>query len=207
MAFAQSTLKFIVKIITFKQGSSALFSFMTAASITLSIDRFNAIFLKDTDPKSIFIPFLIEIVMIFAYLGMTSLDFILGMRVAIRVRKEQFQIDKLFDTIIKAIAIILITSVMMFLAFVSESIGNTTFWWISFFSLCFFWILSVGFEFASIGRNFETLRGSKYAIFQFWDKILVVLENKFIRKIESSSFNILPDEDEKDNDNTNNPTP
>lgn len=203
MAFAQSTLNFIVKIITYKQGASALFSFLTAATISVTLERFNAIFLKDTDPKSIFLPFLIETVMIFLYLGLTSLDFILGRRVALKVRKEQFQIDRFFDTMIKAIAIILITSVMMFLTFVSESINSDSFWWVSMVSLCFFWILCVGFEFASIGRNFEALRGTKPAIFQFFDKILLVLQNKAIKKVENS-FNILPEEDEKDNtDNTN----
>lgn len=208
MAFTKTAIAFIWKMITYKNGANALFSFCASSGITTglwlsgNLERFNNIFIKDADPKSIFFPFLVETVMIILFLPLTGLDFILGQRVARIIRKENFKPERFFDTMIKAIAIILVTSVLMFLAFGVGAItkGGGWLWGILMVALSFFWVLAIGFEFSSVGRNFELLNGSKSAIFKFFDKILILLQDKAIKKVESS-FNI--EIDEKDSDNNN----
>lgn len=209
MAFTKTAIAFIWKMITYKNGANALFSFCASSGITTglwlsgNLERFNNIFIKDADPKSIFFPFLVESVMIILFLPLTGLDFILGQRVARVIRKENFKPERFFDTMIKAIAIILVTSVLMFLAFGVGTVtkGGGWLWGLLMVALSFFWVLAIGFEFSSVGRNFELLNGSKSAIFKFFDKILIVLQDKAIKKVESS-FNLEID-DEKDNDNNN----
>lgn len=212
MAFTKTAIAFIWKMITYKNGANALFSFCASSSLTTglwlsgNLERFNTIFIKDADPKSIFFPFLVESVMIIIYLPLTGLDFILGHRVARSIRKEKFKPERFFDTMIKTTAIILVTSVFMFLAFGVGTMTKGETWWggsiwgILMVALSFFWVLAIGFEFSSVGRNFELLNGDKSAIFKFFDKILVVLQDKAIKKVESS-FNLEID-DEKDSDNT-----
>lgn len=195
MGFSKTIVAFLYKILTYKQGSSALFSFISAMSITFTIEKFNKVFLKDTDPKYIFIPCFVEIVMIMIFLILTTLDFLLGWRVAVKVKKEDFDIDRLFDTSAKAVGIILITTVAMFLAMVAESVGSTTFWWGSMVCLCFLWVLGVGFEYGSIGRNIEALKGFKPAMFKFFDRLLNTLQDSAIKKVESS-FNIIQSKDD-----------
>ena len=211
MAFTKTAIEFIWKILTYKQGANTLFSFFASSGITTSLwlsgnlERFNNIFIKDADPKSVFFPFLIEAVMIIIFLPLTGLDFILGHRVARSIRKESFKPERFFDTMIKTTAIILVTSVLMFLAF---GVGTVTkggdwfsgsVWGLLMVALSFFWVLAIGFEFSSVGRNFELLNGNKSAIFKFFDKILSILQDKAIKKVESS-FNLNID-DEKDNSN------
>lgn len=209
MAFTKTAIAFIWKMITYKNGANALFSFCASSGITTglwlsgNLERFNNIFIKDADPKSIFFPFLVESVMIIIFLPLTGLDFILGQRVARVIRRENFKPERFFDTMIKAIAIILVTSVLMFLAFGVGTVtkGGGLLWGLLMVALSFFWVLAIGFEFSSVGRNFELLNGSKSAIFKFFDKILIVLQDKAIKKVESS-FNLEID-DEKDNNNNN----
>lgn len=207
MAFTKTAIEFIWKILTYKQGANTLFSFFASSGITTSlwlsgnIEKFNKIFIRDSDPKSIFFPFLIEAVMIILFLPLSGFDFILGHRVARVVRKEKFIPERFFDTVIKSISIMLVTSVFMFLAFGAASAKITWLWTALMFILSFFWILCIGFEFSSVGRNFELLNGTKPAIFKFFDKILSILQDKAIKKVESS-FNLNID-DEKDDSNNN----
>lgn len=200
MGFSKTIIAFLYKIFTYKQGSSALFSFISAMSITFTLEKLNKVFLENSDPKYIFLPVLVETVMIIIFLSLTFWDFVLGWRVAVKIRKEDFDWDRTFDTSAKVVGIILITTVAMFLAMVSESVGSTTFWWGSMISLCFLWILGIGFEYGSLGRNIEALKGSKPGMFVFFDRLLNTLQNSAIKRVENS-FNIIPEEDDNKEDN------
>ena len=87
----------------------------------------------------------------------------------------------------------------MFLAFGTASAGYTWLWPVLMFFLCFLWVLCIGYEFASIGDNFKALNGQKSEIFVFFDKLMIVLQNKFINKVENNSFTQNNDENEKQN--------
>lgn len=212
MAFTKTLIVFLWKVISFKHGASFLFSstvslIVTITTgwldymniITLDFNRFNNLFLKDAKPLFIFLPVLVEAGMIIFFTPMSMLDFILGHRIARQIRGEKFKPERFFDTIIKTIAIILITSFIVFLAFIMASMKMEWIWFGLMFFLCAFWTLCIGYEFSSIGRNFEILNGSKSSIFIFFDKILIVIEDKTMKKMESSIDMGLDNEKKNDN--------
>ena len=202
MAFIQSLLVFIIKIFSWKHGASMLFSFCTSVIMAISFEKLNGIFFKDADLKNVWMPILIESIMIVLFLGMVFVDFLLGHRVAIRIRKEEFLWDRGIDTLAKVIAMVLMTSVFMFLAIAVESAKISMLWYPLVVSLCCVWVLGIGFEFGSIGRHLESLTGSKPSIFKFFDRIMLKIQDKAIKKVENYSFNINDDENNSNTDNT-----
>lgn len=201
MGFIQAFLSFLIKIVTWKQGASLLFSFCASILSTMFFHRLNEMFFKEADLKNVFLPMFIESVMIILFLLIIVTDFYFGTRVAKKVRKEVFDWDRAVDTMAKVCAMVIITSMVMFLAIVSEAMDINWLWFFLTASLSVLWFLGIGFEFGSIGRHIESLTGSKPGIFLFFDKILVIIQKKAIQKVDNS-FKI--EEDEKDNsDNIN----
>lgn len=201
MGFIQAFLSFLIKIATWKQGASLLFSFCVSIVSTMFFSKLNDMFFKTADLKNVFLPMFIESVMIIFFLGIILVDFYFGTRVAKKVRKEDFDWDRAVDTMAKVCAMIVITSMVMFLAIISEAMDINWLWFFLTASLSVLWFLGIGFEFGSIGRHIESLTGSKPGIFLFFDKILIVIQKKAIQKVDSS-FKI--EENEKDNsDNIN----
>lgn len=209
-AFVTSLLKIIMSLspsVLMKNGEAVLFIYGAASFLTLSLNSLNEIFFKDADLKNVWAPIFITCIMLMIYLGMIFVDLLLGQRVAVKVRKEKFDPDRLIDTIAKVFATILIASLMMFLSILTEVIKfksmptlNATAWMISILCICIVWILIIGYEFGSIGRHLESITGSKPGIFKFFDRIFKSIQEKAIKKVEKS-FNIL--EDEKSNSDIN----
>lgn len=201
MGFSQAFLSFLIKIATWKQGASLLFSFCASILSTMFFQRLNDMFFKEADLKNVFLPMFIESVMIILFLLIIITDFYFGTRVAKKVRKEEFDWDRAIDTMAKVAAMIVITSMVMFLAIVAEAMDINWLWFFLTASLSVLWFLGIGFEFGSIGRHIERLTGSKPGMFVFFDKILIVIQKKAIQKVDSS-FKI--EDNEKDNsDNIN----
>lgn len=205
MVWTKVALNFLFKIFTYKKGASVLFSMATSIFLTISIDKYVTIFMKDTDPKVMFISVLIQIVMLAIFLLLLTYDFLLGVRVSMKKKGEDFNWDKVFDTTAKIVGIGLLTTMVMFLGMVSESVDSRWAWWVATSSQSFLWILSNGFEYGSIGRHIENLRGDKPAMFKFFDRLLETLQNSAIKKIENS-FNILEDKPENNTTNEDNTT-
>lgn len=201
MGFIQAFLSFLIKIATWKQGASLLFSFCASILSTMFFQRLNDMFFKEADLKNVFLPMFIESVMIILFLLIIVTDFYFGTRVAKKIRKEEFDWDRAVDTMAKVSAMVIITSMVMFLAIVAEAMDINWLWFFLTASLSVLWFLGIGFEFGSIGRHIERLTGSKPGIFLFFDKILIVIQKKAIQKVDSS-FKI--EDNEKDNsDNIN----
>lgn len=194
--FVKAFLGFLIKIFTWKQGASVLFSFCASVISTVFFTRLNDMFFKEADLKNVFLPMFIESVMIMFFLFIVLVDFYFGTRVAKKVRKEDFDWDRAVDTMAKVCAMVIITSMVMFLAIVAEAMDINWIWLFLTASLSILWFLGIGFEFGSIGRHIEALTGSKPGIFLFFDKILIVIQKKAIQKVDSS-FKI--EENEKDN--------
>lgn len=197
--FVKAFLGFLIKIFTWKQGASVLFSFCASMVSTVFFTKLNDMFFKGADLKNVFLPMFIESVMIVFFLFMVLVDFYFGTRVAKKIRKEEFDWDRAVDTMAKVCAMIIITSMVMFLAIVAEAMGYDWAWLFLTASLSILWFLGIGFEFGSTGRHIESLTGSKPGIFLFFDKILIVIQKKAIQKVDSS---FKENEDEKDS-NTN----
>lgn len=210
MLFTKAFLGCVLKILVslnpanfLKKSESFLTVYGSSVFITITISSLNDIFFKDADLKNVWAPIFITVLMLLIYLGMIFIDFILGQRVAIKIRKEKFDADRLIDTIAKVFATILIASLMMVLSMLTEVIKfknwptiSGSAWMISILCICIVWTLIIGYEFGSIGRHLEALTGSKPGIFKFMDRIFKSIQDNAIKKVEKS-FNFT--DDEKDN--------
>lgn len=204
-AFLSSLFKIILSLNPsnfFKKSEMFLAVYGSSVFATITISSLNDLFFKDADLKNVWAPIFITVFMIMIYLGMIFIDFILGQKVAIKIRKEKFDADRLIDTIAKVFATVLIACLMMGLSIFTEviklkdypSISGSA-WMISILCICVVWTLIIGYEFGSIGRHLESLTGSKPGIFKFMDRIFKSIQDKAIKKVEKS-FNF--NEDEKD---------
>lgn len=200
MAWSKTAIMFISKMFAYKKGSLTLLSAGTSVVMSFSLDKYISIFSRDLNIKNVLISVMIQTIMLAIFILLLTYDFLLGVRVSVKKRKELFEWDKVFDTSAKIVGIGLLTTMVMFLSITSELAGSNWLWWVATTSQCFLWILSNGFEYGSIGRHIQDLRGDKPAMFKFFDRVLEVLQNKAIQKIENS-FNILEQDYNKDKEN------
>lgn len=202
-AFVGCILKIFVSLnpVNFlKKSETFLAVYGSSVFITITISSLNDIFFKDADLKNVWAPIFITVLMLLIYLGMIFIDFVLGQRVAIKIRKEKFDADRLIDTIAKVFATIFIAVLIMVLSILTEVIKfknypgiSSSAWMISILCICIVWTLIIGYEFGSIGRHLESLTGSKPGIFKFMDKVFKSIQDKAIKKVEKS-FNFTGDE-------------
>lgn len=186
MTFFKVALAFLVKIFAYKKGASALASLFISVSISFSLNHYIDIFMSGTDKKVMLMPIFVESAMFFLFFMLCLLDLKYGSKVALEIREEHFDWDRVWDTAAKMFGIVFITSMLMVFSIVFESLNSRTLWWASFTPLCFLWLLANGFEFGSLGRHIEALRGSKPDIFRFFDSALNALQKKAIEKIDTS---------------------
>ena len=187
-----------------------LISFAASFFSTIMFSKLNDLLFKDSEPKNIWMPILIEILMIIVFQGMIIIDFYFGQRVATDIRKEKFDWDRCADTLAKDCAMILMTFVVVILAVGSEAVGLKT----EIFGLTLslsvvltgvlslIWFLGIGFEFGSIGRHIQTLTGSKPQIFVLFDELVRIVRRKAIDKAAGLSFK--PKENEENNNTDSN---
>ncbi len=198
MGFFQVAFDFLMKILAYKKGASALVCFVSSISITALLNQYYDLFVKDTDLKVLFMPIFVEVIMFCIFFMLCLFDLRYGSKVAMKFRNEEFDWDKVWDTAAKMFGIVFITAMLMIFSMIFESLDSRALWWASFTPLCFLWLLANGFEFGSLGRHIEALRGDKPDIFKFFDNVLNVLQRKALDKIDNS-FNVL--DDEKDSNN------
>lgn len=195
--FYQSLISFPLKILTYKKGSSVIFSF-AASMMSMSVfERLNNIFFKNAEMKDIYLPVLIEVVMVILYQAMTINDFYFGYRVAKKIRGESFDKDRALDTLAKSCAMVIMTSVLVFFAMVCASEEVVLdFWGLADISLSgaicialsIFWFMAISFEFLSIGKNLELINGYKSGIFEFFEGFLNFVKAKFFDSLSNLSF-------------------
>lgn len=193
MGFFKIAFDFLLKILAYKKGASALLSFVVSLSISASLSNYISIFMDGTDLKVMIMPIIIESIMFTFFFMLCLLDLRYGAKVAIEIKKDKFDWGRVWDTFAKMFGIVFITAMLVVFSMVFESLDSRYLWWASFTPLCFLWILAIGFEFGSLGRHIKELRGSKPDIFLFFDKVLDSLQKKAIDKIDNS-FNILDNE-------------
>lgn len=207
MGFTKAFLVAFLKLIyifkpslMFKHSEAYLISLAASMMGVISLDYLNKLFFEEADAKFVWLPVVIQIIMTSLYLGITFIDFILGIRVSINVNKKPFDFLRVIDSIAKTFATLIVTFLLMFLCLIitSSEIG-----WAMLsaaLSLAFIWLVIILYEYSSIGNHLKSLYGVKPGIFTFMDKISGKLREKAIQKIEKS-FNLS--EDEKDSDINN----
>lgn len=198
---------FVLKIIGFKKGSLLLIS----GGISAFIVEYMEMLLEGSNLKSIAIPIVLQLFGFMLFMGFTTLDLITGIQLAYfkskcpenKSKKRYIKSYKLYRTLWKILGILLITTMMMLLCIFLEIVDFNYGYWICLWSLTVLWLMANGFEFYSIGENLTDRRGDKPRIFSFWEKVLNAVQNKAIKKIDSSfdAFEKLEkEEDEKDTD-------
>lgn len=182
-----------------------IFSFLSSYLVTLSTTELFRIIVKDADKKQLLIPVLSQIFQMGVFTLLIILDYSFGKRVSLIIRKEPFDQNKLFDTSVKYVATGIFTFMLMGMSIGGELIDYNSIWWTALIFQNAFWIMSSSFEYSSIGRHFEALRGYKPNIFILFDKVLNIVQLNILKKIDKS-FPEIPQEkqqQEKTEENEN----
>ena len=183
-------LKFLLKIFTYKNGASVTFSFLSSLLVSLGINKYTEWFMHGADKKIIYMPMFVETVMFIPFLFICTMDLRYGSKVAIEKKGEDFNWDRVWDTVSKIFAILFITSMLVVFSMVFESLQSRYLWWITFIPLCFLWVLAISFEFGSLGRHIGELRGNKPEIFVFFDRLLEVLQTSALNRVKDTIDNV-----------------
>lgn len=203
MGFSKSLLTFFTKVLFFKKGASMIVSFISSYLVTFSTTELFNIIVKDADKKQLIIPVISQIFQMGVFTLLILLDYSFGKRVSLVVRNEPFDQNKLFDTSVKYIATGIFTFMLMGMSIGGELIGYNSIWWTALIFQNAFWIMSSSFEYSSIGRHFEAIRGYKPNIFVLFDKVLNVVQLNILSKIDKSFPLIDKDEPKKTEENEN----
>lgn len=179
---------YISKMLYFKHGSLSLLSALFT-SITMMFWDFEAM-LGGVDKVKIVTPITVEAICVLIFMVFTTIDLITGVHASKVVNSRRknplpnvIQSHKLWRTGWKFLSVVMVTFMMMFLSVVlsianSEWMHTALFW-----VLVWFWILTIGFEWKSIGENLERSSGNKPKVFKFWDTVLNVVEKQGIARI------------------------
>lgn len=147
--------------------------------------------------KDIYLPVLIEVVMVVLFLGMTIGDFYFGYRVAKKIRGESFDKDRAWDTLVKSGVMVIMTSTLVFFAMICASeevildfmgLADISLSGAMCIALSIFWFMAISFEFLSIGKNLELINGYKSGIFEFFEGFLNFVKAKFFDSLSNLSF-------------------
>ena len=178
--------------------------------LTYYIDKL----LINTEIKYIILPVVVSIVGFAFFFLFILLDFGTGIYASsvANARKENPEKNyiksyKLWRTIWKVTGVILICALLGVLTIFTEIIDSTYFYYFFLWSQTMIWLLACLFEFHSVGENIEKFSGSKPEIFGYLDKILEMLQLRFlesvntiikrkVEKIEESEENEKSDENE-----------
>lgn len=199
----KTALTFLLKCLTYKNGS--LLAVSTTASTGLSV-YLNHV-LEGTNPKNLIVPILAHIIGFTIFMLFTTVDFFTGLWVARFQHKRRILAGKakpsdsyiksykLWRTLWKILGILLLTTMITFMALFAEVIQSSYGYWVAIWSEVGIWMLACGFEFHSIGENIEKRTGNKPEIFEFWDKVLGSVQRLILRKIDKAGDKIEEDAD------------
>ena len=206
----KSALTFLLKAIVYKNEALVVLSSGASLGLTYYIDKL----LIDTEIKYIILPMVVSIVGFAFFFLFILLDFGTGIYASsvVNARKENPEKNyiksyKLWRTIWKVAGVVLICALLGVLTIFTEIIDSTYFYYFFLWSQTMIWLLACLFEFHSVGENIEKFSGSKPDIFGYLDKILEMLQLRFlesvntiikrkVEKIEESEENEKSDENE-----------
>ena len=201
MVFKVAT-SFLYKMITYASGSLTLLASSISGGLVYILNKMG----KRAEEENLYIIFTAEFIGFTLFLLFLFADYRTGLiaskylnSISENPQKNWKKSYKMYRTFWKLLGVLLISIMLMFLCLFAEVI-DSNFIWVFLWFLVGFWILASSFEFHSIGENIEKWSGSKPEIFNFWDKIVNVIEQKAIKKV-GDSFNVLESDPEDENQN------
>ena len=184
----KSALTFLLKAIVYKNEALVVLSSGASLGLTYYIDKL----LIDTEIKYIILPMVVSIVGFAFFFLFILLDFGTGIYASsvVNARKENPEKNyiksyKLWRTIWKVAGVVLICALLGVLTIFTEIIDSTYFYYFFLWSQTMIWLLACLFEFHSVGENIEKFSGSKPDIFGYLDKILEMLQLRFLESVNT----------------------
>lgn len=173
---------------------------LTVLSGTIGVVPVSLIFintlLNGTNAQNMLIPIAIQGVFIPIFTIFTLIDLITGVRASRHEAEtrlgrdiktsEYIDYNRLWDTMWKYLAVIVLTVTIMCLSFLAEITQFKVVYYTCIWFQSVIWLLANGYEFSSIGNNIEKRIGKKPSFFSFFDLFLDKLSKKTINKVDSS---------------------
>lgn len=194
MGIGKVVIGYFDKMAVVKDGGLTILSGMISIPFSISLDRL----LEEVDYKRMVILILSQGIFLFLYSIFNTIDLFSGLRASKHqcvlqkgrdVRfSEYWDKDKFLDTIWKYLAVVLLTGLIMFFAYMSEIYKLTYLYYAFVWFQNLIWLMANGYEFSSIGDNIEKRNGKKPRIFSFFEILLDKVSKKAIDKIDKTSF-------------------
>lgn len=178
-------IRYINKILTTKEGGLAVFSGIASVPAYFQFDSI----IQDTEYKKIALIIFIQAIFMLGYSIFNIFD-LLTYAISAEIKKEGNFKNKLWNAICKLFAVGMLAFFLGVLAFVCEVMKFEYIYYVFIYILCFLWIMSIGYEFLSIGNNIQKITGKKPKIFALFDTLLSVISRKTINKIGEKIDNI-----------------
>lgn len=169
----------LYKMVAWKNGALTLVSFMVGLPLSTYVEELT----RGVELRKIILPFIVLIVGLIFYFAFTIVDMFTGLwkakylnSIAKKPQKRYIKSYKLYRTLWKFLGISLLSFMMMFLCLFTAVINMENTYYITLWILVSIPILASGFEFHSIGENIEQRTGSKPELFDFFDKLMTIIQ-------------------------------
>lgn len=188
----------IIKLFSFKKGSLFIGSSLLAIPSTIGVNFYLDNFHKNYEVDKILISLVIWIGFTFIFSFFSFGDLVTGVQAALFLNKEKkdpesvrevIKSKKMWATIWKGFAVFMITAMLCFASVVAVLLKSDIIYFAAIYMLCTFSIMACGFEFYSIGENTAKMNnGKKKEIYVFFGKLLSIIENRIIKRVENQNF-------------------
>ena len=139
---------------------------------------------------------IIEVVFTILFILMVTFDIITGILASkARMSKLSNPPDtyiksyKGFRSLWKILGVLLISFMVMFLAFITILLEQDIFYIMGLWLVIFMWFIACGLEYQSIGENLKEMYGTKPSFFNFFDKLFGTIERSGLKAIENKISN------------------
>ena len=199
---------FLFKIFAYKNGALVLAS----SGVSAGIVYYLGVLLEGTETRFLVIPIFAHVIGFCFFFLFILLDLATGLwaakfqnAISVNPKKNYIRSHKLYRTVWKMLGVLLLQTMITTTCLFAEVMNGDYFYKFTLWAMVTLWIMSCGFEFHSIGENIEKRTGKKPEFFNFFDKILTLIQRKAINKIEQA-FDVLeaePDKAERVEENLN----
>lgn len=181
------TFSLIKKAFNYQSGALAVI----ATPLSIAWNELFSLVFNNAQGRDLALPFLISGTLLIAYFFVTAVDFYTGLMASRKEHIKQhgtakgyIKSDKLWSSIWKFFAVILIGFLLLIFNLVFLAIENGFMSNLFLYGITFFHLVIILFDLHSIGENQQRRFGKKPHIFLFLEEISKVIRRAFIRRIE-----------------------
>ncbi len=179
----------IKKAFSYQSGALAII----ATPLSIAWNELFSLVFNNTQGRDLALPFLISGTLLTAYFIVSIFDFYTGLMASRKEHIKEFgtargyiKSDKLWSSIWKFFAVILIGFLLLIFCIIFIAIENGLMSSLFLYGITFFYIVIMLFDIHSIGENQERRFGKKPHIFLFLEEVSKAVRRAFIRRIEKT---------------------